>query len=164
MGLRDGENSGRELGRSCSRHCRLSPPARQLQAPLRTNAGPGPLNLCQFPLTSAGGPAALLFIAQRRSSLSSVCASERRVHPPLKGPHLGKLAAQHGVGSLPPIAPLALRLASLSGQPPPPALPPSPFPASPGSRQPAALLLTALARGSRVSGRTQPLASWDPCP
>lgn len=45
-------------------------------APLRPNSCPGPLNRCQFPLTSAGGPAVLLFTAPRRRSLPGVLSPE----------------------------------------------------------------------------------------
>lgn len=55
----------------------------------------------------------------------------RRVCPPLKGRRPKELAAPRGVGSLPPITPLALRLSAPSRPAWPPASPPSlapPFP------------------------------------
>lgn len=44
-------------------------------APLRPNPGLGPLNLCQFLLTSAGGPAALLFTASRHRAVPGVAST-----------------------------------------------------------------------------------------
>lgn len=44
-------------------------------APLTPNPEPGPLNLCQFPLTSNRRPAARLFTASPSSTLSPVLSA-----------------------------------------------------------------------------------------
>lgn len=64
-----------QTGRITKEEELVAPSSWRAAAPLRPNPGLGPLNLCQFPLTSASGPATLLFTASRRRTLSRVAST-----------------------------------------------------------------------------------------